>query len=109
MLGKKDGARTGRQSLSPYKKTPHASFPSYLLKNVWVESTFPYGLSPRHEKAKRNTIRVVGGTNAKLPHCIGFALVYPMENKIPFVHHVVERWGCNYTDEDNKSISEKTS
>ncbi len=43
----------------------------------------------------------------KLPHCMSPTLVYPMENELSFVHHVVERWGCSYADEDNKSLSEK--
>jgi len=69
---------------------------------------FPYGLSPCHEQAKRNTIGVVGGASAKLPHCMCLALTYPMKNKMPLVHHIVKRWGCSYIDEDNKHLSEKT-
>jgi hypothetical protein len=42
---------------------------------------------------KMNTIGLVGGTNAKLPHCTCRALAYPMENEMPFVHHAVEWWG----------------
>jgi len=49
-------------------------------------------ISPHHEGAKRNAIKVAKGANAKLPHCTGHALTYLMENKIPFVHHVVKQW-----------------
>jgi len=43
------------------KKTPIVSFPNHLLKNVWVESTFPYAMLPCHEGAKRDTIGVIRG------------------------------------------------
>jgi hypothetical protein len=69
---------------------------------------FPYALSPYHERAKRDTIGVVKRINVKLSHCIGLMLIYPMENKMPFVHHVVEWWGCHYTNEDGKSLNENT-
>jgi len=42
---------------------------------------FPYGLSPHQEEAKQDTIGVVGGASAKLPHCMGLALTYPLEMK----------------------------
>jgi hypothetical protein len=67
-----------------------------------------YALLPCHEEAKQNTIGVARGISAKLPHCTSLALVYPMENKMPLGHHVVERWGCNYTNEEDKSLSERT-
>ncbi len=51
---------------------------------------------------------VVGGVSAKLSHCTGLALIYPMENKIPFVYHAIEWWGCGYIDKDNKGLSEST-
>jgi len=51
---------------------------------------FPYALSPFHKGPKKDTIGVTGRTSVKLPHCIGPALVYPMENEMPFVHHVIE-------------------
>ncbi len=35
-------------------------------------------------------------------------LVYSMENKTPFVHHIVEWQGCGYKVEDDKSLNEKT-
>jgi len=85
------------------KKTPLVTFLNHLLENTWVESRFPYGLSPYHEEAKRNTIGVVGGASVKLTHCTGPMLVYPMENEMPFVHHVVKRWGCGYTNDDKKA------
>jgi hypothetical protein len=72
------------------KKTPLASFPNRLLESAWIESTFSYALSPHHYEAKQNTNGVVGGASAKLPHCIGHALIYPMENKMPLVHHIIE-------------------
>jgi len=64
---------------------------------------FPYALSPSHKGAKRNTIGVVGGASAILPHYTGSSLAYPIEIKMPLVHHVVECWGCGYTTEDAKA------
>jgi hypothetical protein len=64
---------------------------------------FLFALLPCHKGAKQNTIRVVKGASVKLPHCTGPALVYPMENKMRLVHHVVKQWGCNYTNEDGKA------
>jgi hypothetical protein len=63
---------------------------------------------PRHKGAKQNTIRVVEKAGAKLPHCMGLALAYPMKNKMSFVHHTVERWGCDYTNENDKGLNERT-
>jgi hypothetical protein len=63
---------------------------------------FPYALSPFHEGAKKNTIGVTGGVSAKLPHCKGIAIVYPMENKMSLVHHTIKWWGCSYIIEDDK-------
>ncbi len=31
-----------------------------------------------------------------------------MENKTPFVHHIVEWQGCGYTVKDDKNLNEKT-
>ncbi len=76
-----------------------------MLENVWIKSTFPYAMSPCHEEAKWNTIRVVRRASAKLPHYTDPALVYPMENEMPLVHHVVVQWGCDYIDEDDKGLS----
>ncbi len=84
------------------------SFPNHLLKNAWVKFAFPYALSPYHEEAKRNTIMVIGGASAKLPHCTGHALTYSMENKMPLVHHAIEWWGCIYINKDDKGLSERT-
>jgi hypothetical protein len=53
---------------------------------------------PRHEEAKQDTIGVVGGPSAKLPHCMGLVLTYQMKNEMPIVHHIIEKWGCSYTD-----------
>jgi hypothetical protein len=63
---------------------------------------------PYHEGLKQNTIGVIKGTNAKLPHHRGFALAYPMEDKTPFVHHVVKQHGCSYTIKENESLNERT-
>jgi hypothetical protein len=57
---------------------------------------------------KKDTIGVTGRTSAKLPHCIGPALAYLMENEMPFVHHAIEWWGCSYVIEDNRNINERT-
>ncbi len=89
-------------------KTPLASFPNRLLESTWVEFMFPYALLLHHERVKRNITRVVAKTSAKLPHYTGIVLVYPMENEMPFVHHVVERWGCGNTIENNKGLNERT-
>ncbi len=69
---------------------------------------FPYALSPRHKGAKQNTIGVIERTSGKLPHCTGPVLTYPMENEMPFIHHVVEQWGCGYTNKEGKGLSERT-
>jgi len=60
---------------------------------------------PHHEKAKRD---IIGVTNAILPHSTSLALIYPMENEMPLMHHVVEWWGCGYTLEDDKGLNERT-
>jgi hypothetical protein len=62
-----------------------------MLKNNETESVFPYTLSPHHKGAKRDTIGVIGGASAKLPHCTGLALIYLTENEMPLVHHAIER------------------
>jgi hypothetical protein len=69
---------------------------------------FPYALSPCHKKAKQNTIMVIGGASAKLPHCTCHALTYSMEKKMPLAHHAIEQWGCTYTNKDNKGLNERT-
>ncbi len=69
---------------------------------------FPYALSFFHEGAIKDTIGVPGGASAKLPHCIGLALAYLMENKMLLVHHAIEWWGCNYIIEDDKNLNERT-
>jgi len=33
-------------------------------------------------------------------------LAYPIENKMPLIHHALEWWGCNCIIEDNKSLNE---
>jgi len=70
---------------------------------------FPYALSPRHERAKRNTIRVIRKISSQLPHYTSPTLPYPMENEMPLICHTVEQWGCGYTIEDNnKGLNERT-
>jgi hypothetical protein len=39
---------------------------------------------------------------------MGLALAYPMENEMSLVHHTLKWWGCNYTNEDDKGLSERT-
>ncbi len=43
-----------------------------------------------------------------MPHHRGFMLTYPMENKTPFIRHIVEWQGCSYTIKDNESLNERT-
>jgi hypothetical protein len=69
---------------------------------------FPYALLCRHERAKQDTIVVTRRINAKLPHCTGLVLTYPiLENKMSFVHHAIEQWGCGSTIKDDKSLNER--
>jgi hypothetical protein len=91
-----------------HKKKPLiASFPSHLLK-AFESNPFLYALSPRHKRAKWNTIEVAKGTNAKLPHCMGLVLAYLMEYEMPLVHHTAKWWGCGYPIKDNKGLNERT-
>jgi len=71
------------------KKIILIGFLSHLLKNAWVESTFPYALLPYHKGAKQNTIEVIKGANVKLPHHKGHVSAYPMEYKMSFVHYTI--------------------
>jgi len=107
-VGEKDGTWTSWQNLGLQKKTFPTSFFGHLLESTWIESTSRYGLSPCHEEAKWDTIGVIGRLIAKLPHYTNFALIYPMENKMSLAHHVVKWWGYDYTDQNNKSLSERT-
>jgi hypothetical protein len=84
------------------------SFPCHMLENIWIKFAFPYAILPHHKGAKWNTIGVTRGANAKLPHCTSLMLTYLMENEMPFVHHTIKWWGCNYTNKDNKGLSERT-
>jgi hypothetical protein len=74
------------------KSNPHLSMPCFLC----------------HKSTKQNTIGVVKGANAKLPHCTCIMLTYLMENKMPLVHHTVEWQKCSCTIEDDKSLNERT-
>ncbi len=41
-------------------------------------------------------------------HIIGVVLIYPMENKMPLICHIVEQHGCGCTIEDDESLNERT-
>jgi hypothetical protein len=106
------GEKALNSNLSPNlglaKKTPLISFSNCLLENAWVESAFPYALPPCHEVTKWDTIGVIIGTNAKLPHHKDLTLTYQMENETPFVHLVVKWQGWNYTIENDENSNERT-
>jgi hypothetical protein len=51
---------------------------------------FPYALLPCHKGAKGDTIMVIKRISAKLSHHKGLMPIYPMENEMPFLHHVVK-------------------
>jgi hypothetical protein len=90
-----------------HKKTPLTSFSNCLLKNTSIKSMFPYGRHPlRRGKVKHHGVTRV--TSVKLPHCTCLALVYPMKNKMPFIHHVIKWWGCYCTIKDGKGLNERT-
>ncbi len=72
------------------KRTFLASFPNCLLESALVESTFPYALLPHHKGAKVRHIVVTRGTKAKLSHHKNHMLIYPMENEMPLVHHIIK-------------------
>jgi len=40
---------------------------------------------------KEDTIRVVRGTNAKLPHHWGHVPTYLVENEMSFKHHIIRQ------------------
>jgi len=61
-----------------------------------------------HEGAKQDTIGVTRRTRTKLPHFMGHALIYIMKNEMSLIHHAIDWWGCDYTNEDDKGLSEKT-
>jgi hypothetical protein len=94
--------------LRPAKKTPLISLPNHLLESIWIKSMFPYALLPHHKGVKWNTIGITKRASAKVPHCMGHVLAYPMENKMSLVHHSIEQWGCSYTNKDDKGLIERT-
>jgi len=51
---------------------------------------FPYALLPWQKGAKGDTIKVVRRVSAKLSHHKGLMPIYPMENEMSFLHHVVK-------------------
>ncbi len=69
------------------EKIPFTSFLNHVLGSVYIEPMFPYVVLPHHEGAKRDTIRVIKGTSAKLPHHRGHVPTYPMENEMSLIHH----------------------
>jgi len=69
---------------------------------------FPYAPLPQHKGARRNTVGVIRGASANLPHHRGLTLTYPMEKKTPLVHHIIEWQGCSYIIKDNESLNERT-
>jgi hypothetical protein len=79
--------------LGPTRKTFPVSFLNHMLKNIWVELMFPFALLPYYERVKWHTIGVTRGASAKLPHHKGHVPTYPMENKMPFVHHIIKWQG----------------
>ncbi len=42
--------------------------------------------------------------SASPPH---LALTYPMENKMPLIHHTIKQQGCDYIVNKNKSLNER--
>jgi len=83
-------------------------FSQLLVKKLLSWICVSLCMSPCHEGAKWDTIGVAKKTSAKLPHCMGFALICPMETKMPFVDHVVECWRCGCKIEDDKGLNEGT-
>jgi hypothetical protein len=63
---------------------------------------------PHHEMAKQDTIGVIRGANVKLPHHRGITLIYPKENEMPLIHHIVKQQGCSYIIKNNESLNERT-
>jgi len=80
-VGEKGWSSNWPTKLGLAKNTHLASFPNCLLESIWVKFAFPYGLSPRHEEAKWNTIGVIGGVSAKLPHCYDHSLGFTTKAK----------------------------
>ncbi len=83
-------------------------FSQLLIKKLLSRIYVSLCMSPCHKGAKWNTIGVVKEISAKLPHYMGFALICPMETKMPLVDHVVEWWGCDCKIEDDKGLNERT-
>jgi hypothetical protein len=50
---------------------------------------------------------VIRRINAKVSHYMGLSLIYLMENKMLFVHHVIKQWGCGYRIKNIKGLNEK--
>jgi hypothetical protein len=82
------------------RRISFASFPSYLLKNVSIGFIFIYAQYLHLEGAKKDTIMVTRKVNVKLQHHKGLVRAYPMENKMPLVHHAIKQQGCCYTIEE---------
>jgi hypothetical protein len=93
-LGDNVGEKALNLNMSPKlgftKKIPFTSFPNCLLKNIWVESVFPYAPLLHHEGVKQNTIGVIKIINFKLSHHKNLVLTYSIENEMPFVCHIIK-------------------
>jgi hypothetical protein len=61
----------------------------------------PWGGNTKHHWGSRRN-------KCQIPHYKSFTLTYLMENKMSVIHHAMERWGCSYTNEDDKGLSERT-
>jgi len=73
--------------LGPIGRILLIGFPKHMIENIRIRFVFSYAHLPCFEKAKQDTIGVIRGTNAKLPHHRGLMLIYPVENEMPFLHH----------------------
>jgi hypothetical protein len=73
--------------LGPIRRILFIGFPKHMIENIRIQFVFYYAHLPCFEKAKQDTIGVIRGVNAKLPHHKGFMLIYPVENEMSFLHH----------------------
>jgi len=71
----------------------------------WIRIS--HALLACHKGAKQDTIGVTRGADAELPHHKGLVPTYPMENKMSFVHHIIERLKCNFIIKDDKSLNKR--
>jgi hypothetical protein len=64
--------------------------------------------SPPLEGTKQDTIGETRKTNVKQPHHRCLLLIYLVENKMSFIHRIVERQGYNCIVEDDKNLNGRT-